>query len=71
MKITGVGDSRMGDAQLVGLALWRQRQVEERQRRLLELERYRADATTEERDGRTYRVVHLPDRYTFGRKDAA
>lgn len=70
MKIPGIGNSRMGEPQLLGLALWRQRQAEERQRRLLELERYRADATTEERDGRTYRVVRLPDRYTFG-KDAA
>ena len=30
---------------------------------MLELEHYRAYATTEERDGRTYTVVRIPDSY--------
>lgn len=51
------------EARQSGLALYRQKIKEERERRMAELEAYRKDATTEERDGRTYTVVHIPDRY--------
>ena len=46
-----------------GLATWRARQAEEKRLRMLELEHYRAYATTEERDGRTFTVVRIPDSY--------
>lgn len=48
-----------------GLATWRARQAEQKRLRMLELDHYRAYATTEERDGRTFTVVRLPDSYEF------
>lgn len=51
-----------------GLATYRARQAEERRLRLAELEHYRAYATTEVRDGRTYTVVRIPDRYDFAHR---
>lgn len=51
-----------------GLATWRARQAEERRLKLLELDHYRSFATTEERDGRTFTVVRIPDRYDFGHR---
>lgn len=48
-----------------GLSAWRERQAEERRQRLEELERYRAEATTEVRDGQEFKVVRIPDRYDF------
>ena len=51
-----------------GLAMWRAKQAEEKRLRLLELEHYRAYATTEVRDGREYRVVRIPDRYDFSQR---
>lgn len=53
-----------------GLATWRARQAEERRLKLMELDHYRSYATTEERDGRTYTVVRIPDRYDFGNRPA-
>ena len=46
-----------------GLALYRAKLKEEHDRRMAEMEVFRKDATTEERDGRTYTVVRIPDRY--------
>lgn len=46
-----------------GLATWRARQAEEKRLKLLELEHYRAYATTEIRDGREFKVVRIPDMY--------
>lgn len=51
-----------------GLATWRARQAEEKRLKLLELEHYRAYATTEERDGRTFTVVRIPDAYDMPRE---
>lgn len=48
-----------------GLATWRARQAEKKRLRMLELAHYRAYATTEERDGRTFTVVRIPDSYDF------
>jgi hypothetical protein len=50
-------------AQQSGLARWRERQAEEKARRMAELACYREDATVEERDGREFRVVRIPDSY--------
>ena len=60
----------MTTAHQSGLARWRERQAEEKRLRMLELAFYRRYATTEVRDGREFRVVRIPDRYAFGRKDA-
>lgn len=51
-----------------GLTRWRERQAIEKAWRLAELERYRAEATTEVREGREFRVVRIPDKYEFARK---
>lgn len=48
-----------------GLATRRARQAAEKRERLSELDRYRAYATTEVRDGRIYKVVRIPDLYDF------
>jgi hypothetical protein len=60
-----VASNTASSPQTSGLALWRQRQAEERRLRLMELEHYRAYATTEIREGREFQVVRIPDRYTF------
>ena len=57
--------SSVSDLKPSGLATWRARQAEERRLRMAELERYRADATTEVRDGRVYTLVRIPDRYEW------
>jgi hypothetical protein len=46
-----------------GLATWRARQAEEKRLKMLELEHYRAYATTEVVDGREFVLVRIPDRY--------
>ena len=46
-----------------GLTAWRERQRLEREWRLARLEELRQDATEEERDGQTFRVVRIPDNY--------
>lgn len=51
-----------------GLATWRARQAAEKQLALMELEHYRQFATEEVRDGRTYKVVRIPDMYDFARR---
>lgn len=45
------------------LTSWRKRQAAEKRLKMLELEYYRLYATTEERDGREFVVVRIPDRY--------
>jgi hypothetical protein len=50
-----------------GLAGYRARQAEEKRLRMLELEHYRAYATTEVRDGREWSVVRIPDGYETSR----
>lgn len=50
-------------AKFNGWAAWRERQRLEREWRLARLEELRQDATTEERDGQTFRVVRIPDSY--------
>jgi hypothetical protein len=50
-----------------GLTRWRQRKAEEKEAMVAELDVYRATATTEVRDGRTFRIVRIPDRYEFKR----
>lgn len=53
-------------AQQSGLARWREKQRLEREAKLVRLAELRLDATEEERDGRTFRLVRIPDRYEFG-----
>lgn len=60
---------QLGGSKHNGLAEWRKRQAEERRLLLLELEHYRSYATTEERDGREFTVVRIPDRYDAPRPD--
>lgn len=55
--------NQLGTSKHNGLAAWRERQKEERQLRLLELEHYRSYATTEVRDGQEFTLVKIPDRY--------
>ena len=55
-------------AQYNGLAAWRQRLAEERQRKMDDLAEHRKSATVEVRDGKEFRVVRLPDRYDFSAK---
>lgn len=57
----------MSAAKHNGLAAYRARQAEEKQRRLAELESYREHATTVERDGREFTLVRIPDKYDFER----
>lgn len=52
-------------AQYNGLVEWRRRQAEEKARKMADLAEHRKQATTEIRDGREFRVLHLPDRYDF------
>jgi len=46
-----------------GLARWRENQRLEREYKLARLEELRRDAVEVERDGRTWRVVRIPDVY--------
>ena len=48
-----------------GLAEWRKRLAEEKQRKMEALAEHRKSATVEIRDGKEFRVVRLPDRYDF------
>lgn len=58
------------DPRQSGLTLWRQRQAEDKKRRVAELERLRVHATVEVRDGREFLLVRLPDLYGWGRRAA-
>lgn len=46
-----------------GLTAWRERKRIEREWRLARLAELRQDATEEEREGKVYRVVRIPDSY--------
>jgi hypothetical protein len=48
-----------------GVAMWRARQAEEKARRMAELAELRENAATVERDGRTFKLVKIPDAYDF------
>jgi hypothetical protein len=53
--------------QVNGLANWRKKQAEERERRIKELDILREDAVTIMRDGKEFVVVTIPDKYVWGR----